>query len=258
MWCTDCQQDVPAVARSAREPLLCPRCQSELSKAEAFVPSDGGIALDSFDSPEKEDLAPPLDWLAQEQTRARLREIDRKLSSPRDLQAHVVAQPLRNTSKEFSAPAFTPQAMPVAPSLARRASGRQERASSSWFLSMMLSFGVTAFCAGLGVLVWSVAFQLPKLWQAGMTLTIGAEGLLILSLTWMAARLWRNGRSVNRQLEGVDQQLTRVEQLTGTLAGNQAASSQHYYHHFSQSASPHLLVANLQGQVNQLAARMSG
>jgi len=81
--------------------------------------------------------------------------------------------------------------------------------------------------------------------------------LLILSLTWMAARLWRNGRRVNRQLHGVDQQLAEIEQITGSLAGSHAASSQHYYHHFSQAVSPHMLVANLQGQVDQLAARMA-
>jgi hypothetical protein len=73
----------------------------------------------------------------------------------------------------------------------------------------------------------------------------------------MAARLWRNGRRVNRQLHGVDQQLAKIEQLTGTLAGSANASSQHFYHHFSQGASPHLLVANLQGQVDQFAARMA-
>jgi len=79
MWCVDCQQDVPAVARSASEPLICPRCEHELEPAATCVPSDAGIALDSFDQPSKEDIAPPINWVEQEQTRQRLREIDRKL-----------------------------------------------------------------------------------------------------------------------------------------------------------------------------------
>jgi endogenous inhibitor of DNA gyrase (YacG/DUF329 family) len=49
MWCADCQQDVPAVARSAREPLICPRCQHELARQTSAIPSDAGVALDSFD-----------------------------------------------------------------------------------------------------------------------------------------------------------------------------------------------------------------
>jgi hypothetical protein len=73
----------------------------------------------------------------------------------------------------------------------------------------------------------------------------------------MAARLWRNSRRVNHQLHGVDRQLAEIEQFTGALAGGQLASSQHYYHHFSQVASPNLLLANLQGQVDQLAARVA-
>ena len=136
-------------------------------------------------------------------------------------------------------------------------SAGQTRNTTSWLLSFLLSVGVMAFGFGLGMLAWSASFRLPELWQQGMTLTIGAEGLLILSLTWMAARLWRNGRRVNRQLHGVDRQLAEIEQITGALAGSGQASSQHYYHHFSQAASPHMLVANLQGQVDQLAARLS-
>lgn len=253
MWCADCQQDVPAISPSAHEPLMCARCQSQLISA----PSDAGIALDSFDGPAQDDLARPLDWLSQEQTRARLREIDRKLSAPRAPQNRQATQNSRQVWDGAFTADFLPLTAPSAPSLALRASARKERAKTSWLLTLLLSFGVMSFCCGVGTLAWSTAFQLPHIWQLGMSLTIGAEGLLILSLTWMAARLWRNGRSVNCQLDGVDQQLARVEKLTGTLAGNQLASSQHYYHHFSQSASPHLLVANLQGQVEQLAARMT-
>ena len=90
-----------------------------------------------------------------------------------------------------------------------------------------------------------------------MTLTIGAEGLLILSLAWMAARLWHNSRRVNRQLHGVDRQLAKIEQITGTLAGTQQPTSQHFYHHANQAASPHMQVANLRGQVDLMSARLA-
>lgn len=135
--------------------------------------------------------------------------------------------------------------------------GERAKTATSWLLSLLLGSGVLAFCVGVGLLTWSAAFQLSPVWQQGMTLTIAAEGMLILSLTWMAVRLWHNGRYVNRQLHGVDRQLAEIEQITGELAGSNQSSSHRYYHHFSQVASPHLLAANLQGQVDQLAARLA-
>lgn len=289
MWCADCQQDVPAVVRAANEPLVCPRCQAELAVMSATVPSDAGISLDSFDqtvdeviSAAEQELAPPRDWFAEEPTRQRMREIDRMLHSPYrqtpsaqpsinqpggNQLSPALQQPWPNQAvppaTQYSAthpPAILPTAVPLK-SVAQQAAavppGERTR-KKSWLLSLLLIAGVATFSLGLGLLAWSSAFQLPQLWQQGMTLTIGAEGLLIISLAWMAVRLWKNGRQVNRQLHGVDRQLAEIEQLTGTLAGSQQSSSQHYYHHFSQVASPHLLVANLQGQVDQLAARMSG
>ncbi len=106
------------------------------------------------------------------------------------------------------------------------------------------------------MLTWSAAFQLPQPWQWGMTATIAAEGMLILGLIGMAARLWRNGRQVNQQLDGVTGQLHQIERITGALAGSRMSSSQHYYDHFHQVASPHMLIANLRGQVDQLATRI--
>ncbi len=255
MWCTDCQQDVPAVVRSAREPLVCPRCQQELAPAAATVPSDAGIALESFDQPVEDSLAPPIDWLAQEETRQRLRAIDQKLHAPHRQEIPKVAV-TRAGSTPLSFAASQIPLQTVTHRAAAEPTAGQRPTKTSWSLSLLLSVGVLTFCGGVGLLAWSTAFQLPLLWQQGMTLTIGAEGLLILSLTWMAARLWRNGRRVNRQLHGVDQQLAEIEQITGALAGSQVASSQHFYHHASQAASPHMLVSNLQGQVEQLAARL--
>jgi hypothetical protein len=62
---------------------------------------------------------------------------------------------------------------------------------------------------------------------------------------------------VNRQLSGVDRQLTEIQQVAGSLAGSRMSSSQHYYSHFSPTASPHMLAANLRGQLDQLNERMS-
>ena len=264
MWCDSCQQDVPAVARSTNEPLCCPRCQNELAMSVATKPSDVGVALESFDEPvfeEVDELAPPIDWLTEEATNERLREINRKLNIKyrRDI-AGPVATGMHDPRSHVPPTSFTTTDIPLR-SVAKRAkidvteSRRPTR--TSWTLSLLLAAGVVSFASGVGLLIWSSAFDLPGLWQAGLTLTIGAEGMLILSLAWMAIRLWRNGRQVNRQLCGVDRQLAEIEQVTGALTGQRQPTSQQFYHHFSQGTSPHMLMANLQGQVDLMSARLA-
>lgn len=74
----------------------------------------------------------------------------------------------------------------------------------------------------------------------------------------MATRLWYNSRRLNHQLRGVDEQLVEIHEMAGSLSAGQLSASQNYYHHFSQVANPHMLVANLRGQVDQLAERIGG
>ncbi len=254
MWCSDCQQDVPAVANIASEPLVCPRCRRPLETLESMAtPKDDGISLESFDAPEPEDLSPPADWMEQDEPRQRWQKIGRTL------RVNALQQPSHLAWSQQPTPPPSVQSEVQLRAVARRsaATSMEGKAKASRGIRLLLSSGVVGLVLGLGLLAWSTAFQVPRLWQSGMTLTIGAEGLLILSLTWMAMRLWRNGRRVNRQLDGVDQKLTEMQEFAGSLADNRLSSSQHYYHHFNQAASPHMLVANLQGQVDQLAARMA-
>jgi len=257
MWCSQCQQDVPAVVRSVQGPLLCTQCECEVGEpivSPESRPADTGVSLDSFDALQatvEQELASPISDLQRGQSNERQRRIERQLHrSYRGDLAVDLSPRLREPV------ALVPSSMHVKATY-QRPKRKAKSAANSWLLSLLLGVGVLAFFVGMGLLAWSTAFQLPKLWQQGMTLTIGAEGLLILSLTWMAARLWHNSRRVNRQLHSVDRQLAEIEQLTGTLADSQQASSQHFYHYASQAASPHLLVANLRGQVEQLAARIA-
>ncbi|MCG8450456.1 MAG: hypothetical protein MI725_12880 [Pirellulales bacterium] len=251
MWCSQCQQDVPAVARQTEGPLVCPRCQLELVEAAPSRPADSGIALDRFDAAAKQDLTLPRDVVAEEESRQRLRRIGRQLRSS------FRYDPPRNTMPGL--PTAPPPRLPEiqVQSLAQRSAVGSARSKISWPISFLLVCGVTGFLGGSALLAWSAAFQSGPLWQWGMTTTIGAEGMLILGLTAMALRLWRNSRRLNQQLSGVDRQLHAMQEQTGALAGSRLSASQHYYHHFNQVASPHYLVANLRGQVDQLATRIA-
>lgn len=261
MWCCHCQQDVPAVAPSSHGRLACPRCGAYLDAAEAEYaeayshPADTGVSLDSVEK--QPDLSPPINPLERELTHRHLRRIGRQLrtgyghdsnfstSSPRSWGQEALAslagvEHLRVVNRRSSRPTVDDSTPTVA----------------SRLIGLLLVAGGLGFAGGAGLLVWAAAFQLPQPWQWGMSTTIAAEGVLILGLTWMAGRLWRNSRRLNQQLDGVDQQLHDIEHLAGSIAGSRLSSSQHYYDHFSQGASSHMLLANLRGQIDHLSQQM--
>ena len=260
MWCADCQQDVPAVAQSTEGPLYCPRCHRELDDRGYAVPTDAGIDLENFQLRQHaalNDLSPPLDELEREQTRQQLRSIGRKLRMTYQLDKQTIAPAWSASEDQSTFSAWSDPQLQAIQAQVRRHTVPRHPSQSSWLVSLLLAGGACAFAMGVVMLAWSAAFQLPLGWQWGMTATFAAEGMFVLGLTWMAVRLWHNSRRINRQLNGVDRQLGDIQRLTGSLVGSRLSASQHYYEHFNQAASPHLLVANLRGQVDQLATRIA-
>lgn len=259
MWCSHCQQDVPAVARSAAGPLVCPRCDVHLEadiSHSCTQPADTGVSLDSVEC--EIDLTPPINLLEREETRRNLRRIGRHLRTAyRHDPGFAATPPPRWGVEALAAPTDSEQLRLVK---RRHLSAVRDDSSPtivSRMIGLLLVLGVAGFAGGAALLAWAAAFQLPGPWQWGMTATIAAEGALILGLTWMAGRLWRNSRRINQQLAGVEGQLHDVEQLAGSIVGNRMSSSQYYYDHFNQGASSQMLLANLRGQVDQLASRIS-
>ncbi len=262
MWCSQCQQDVPAVARNSQGPLVCPSCRRELKLGNLTDVADTGIALDCFshESAVCESISKPIDRIAQEESREKLKRIGRQLRSPyrEELKSRLPA----SLQSEWRYLPLSPDPI-TAPQLCQVAKKAQQvegttGSQTSWLLSSLLALGTTGFTVGVLVLVCSAAFDLGQVWHWGMTTTIAAEGLLIVGLTWMATRLWYNSRRLNEELRGVDEQLVEIHEMAGSLSAGQLSASQNYYHHFSQVANPHMLVANLRGQIEQLAERIGG
>jgi hypothetical protein len=260
MWCSNCQHEVPAVVQTTRGPLICSQCERELAErtGAASSPADDGIALESYDDTPEQELASPVDLLEQRRSNQRLRQIGRQLHST---YRHDItfgnSPPLQYQAVQPPPLAADTELRGISKQNAQATAAEVQSTGSSWFASMLLTGGALGCCCGTGLLAWATTHQLPKMWQWGMLSTMASEGALMLGLVWIAMRLWRNSRKLNRQLSGVDQQLAEVHQLAGSLSGSRMSSSQHYYNHFSQVASPQMLAANLQGQVDQLASRIA-
>lgn len=254
MWCGHCHQEVPAVRSGDRNALVCAHCSQDLKFVTPPV-SDVGIALDEFESQQSAPvvICDAIEEFKLTDSREKLRRIGQQLRIPYVQPMQVNASPIWER-KITSTPTSTHEP---------RAISQQENltpsrnSSASFLLTCVLGLGVVGFLAGVGTLLFAMSFESTSLWQWGLSATIASEGILVIGLTWMAVRLWRNGYQLNSQIRGVDAQLQEIHQLTGTLAANQVSSSHHYYHHFSQVANPHMLVANLRGQIDQLAERIA-
>ncbi len=291
MWCRNCQQDVPAVARGAKGPLVCPRCEHDLPAAVRAggvsvgeEVSDTGIALDSYGSSSSD--RSPLDPLAQDELQQQLRQIARKLDAVQrksssepglpgeketwlDGQArlrvdapHVVPPLTPDALEQSGVEQATPRCDPRIAAIGYQARSQVPREVASWLLSLLLLAGVFSLACGVGLLAHAMMTGMEQAgpeglaWQGGLTITLAGEGMLIVGLTWMAIRLWRNGRRVNHQLRGVDRQLAELQYQAGAKSTNQASSSAAFYDHFARGASSQILLANLRGGLDQLAKRI--
>jgi hypothetical protein len=253
MWCSHCHQEVPGVPSAERGTVACARCQRDLKFTSSSRLCDAGISLDAA----KGDSPASIDRFATEESKQKLRRLGQQLR-PVYQQHATLERPLFWERLSAESPELSPQLRGVAHLDAISAEHRETPKNTPFFLGVVLGSGFLALMIGVVALVWSAAFGQAVVWRWGLTTTVAGEGLLILGLTWMAARLWQKGRQLDRNLHQVDSQLTEVSELAGQLTASQLSSSQHYYQHFSQSANPHLLVANLRGQIDQLAERLAG
>jgi hypothetical protein len=252
MWCSHCHQDVPAISSETRKSIVCAKCHRELRFTVASAIVDAGIALDEQ---AQEMPRGPIgrDLIAEEESRLKLRQLGRQIRAPYAQPISIEAVPFWDRVK-LDAADSSPQLRTIAKE-SRRA---DRRSAGNGFLTFLLTSGVLGFFAGATTLIWSAAYSRTLVWQWGLTATLASEGLLIVGLTWMAVRLWHNSRRLNHELRHVDDQLEEIHELAGSISAGRLSGSQHYYHHFSQVANPHMLVANLRGQIDQLAERMAG
>ena len=252
--------------------------------------SDSGIGLETYDQPVREQIREfptGLDSIVQEQEHQHLKQIGHKLragcsrnTTPRQEQTRTrIDEAHKISGLELSSPAHGDRMGAPETDLAEisyRASQvppSPKETTSSWLVSILLLGGVVSFMFGAGLLAWATISQWTTGLQHGglqqggleqgpgmqweLTVTIISQGMLIVSLVWLAVRLWQNSRRINRQLHGIHGQLTEIQHHAGTLAGSQPNASRAFYDHFAHGASSQMLLANLRGGLDQLAARIS-
>ncbi len=185
-------------------------------------------------------------------------EFDQDLS---ELQSLLAAAKGRPTAADAPAPLSGSQAQgPLAPHAgAGRVQPRRRstRLRSPFWTWLVLSLGVSAFIGGGALLALSYALERNDFWFVGMPLTVAGQVCLLLALVMQLERVWQGSRYAMDKLGEVDQRLADLSQTTTLLGVTHGSAAQAFYAHMAEGASPHLLLADLKGQIDLLAVRMS-
>lgn len=236
MWCSHCQLDVPGIA-SARDDqqICCARCQRPLEVAQKLAPSPATIEEWDLEADirEVEGLVGPLPALAtgknsgsldgSTRSAGKIRRVDRVKESP--------------TERRQASRTPLPKSRP---------------ALIAW---MLVAAGLMTFAFGAGLLVYSFLGVRPELWHFGMPVTVGGLGLLVLGLLLQLDGLWQTNHRLITAVEELQSNVEELESSTDLLA--RQGTSQTFYDHLAAGAAPHMLLADLKGQLDLLSDQLS-
>ncbi len=266
MWCSTCQQDVPGIAHAASRRIVCSRCQQPLGgkkPAHAERICDDGIELDEPAAAAVAAAPPRLDeWSA----RQRVRDLGRELRRP-TLAVATTATRLPHGRRRFdppqnffdqlehatAPPAITPltQNNPV-PNI-----GSRHGRAGQYVAWLVVLSGSLALAAGIGLIAWSLAAERMIHWNLALGLALGGQGTLILGLALVVSRLWRNSRYAMAKLHDVHASLGQLQQTADAITAMRCGGAPAFYADLVRGASPQVLLANLKGQLDQLATRLA-
>jgi hypothetical protein len=233
MWCSNCQQDVPAIGGSSK--LACSRCHATLRPPHAVGASEAGIVLDDGVALELVDSRPPLvadDW----QLRRRSRDLGRKLRHDAagtqrriDEPQNVFADLAEQTASPIVDPGSYAKSAPTAP--APRPEFGQYIA---WFVTLL---GFTSLASGLGIIGWAIAHGGSEYWDHALALTLAGQGFLIFGLVLVVTRLWRNSRYASGKLQEVHSELGQLQRTADALSAMRGGAPA-FYAELVRGASP--------------------
>jgi hypothetical protein len=265
MWCTTCQQDMPHIAHAASGRIVCSRCQRPMQNKKLPHNAnicDEGLSLDEPVAAASTGRAPYHfdDWSARQHVRKIARELQRPgptAASPQRIATgvrrfdppHDVFNQLENRAASNSGT--------VAPQLLSNAAIRQRRTEGSQIVAwLIVVVGALALASGVGLIAWSLLNNQMMYWNLALGLALGGQGVLILGLVLVISRLWRSSRYAVAKLHEVHTRLGQLQQAAETLAATRSGGAPAFYADLVRGASPHVLLANLKGQVDQLATRV--
>jgi hypothetical protein len=135
----------------------------------------------------------------------------------------------------------------------KRRSADSVAGRSPTFTNSALLLGLLATVGGVAVLGWSVLEARGDLWNVGLSTTVAGGIVFLLGLVLQLERIWHNCRLAVHKLRQIDSHLQDLERTTASLGVTHGSASQAFYSHMAEQAHPHLMLADLKGQIDLLA-----
>ena len=262
MWCSNCRQDVPALAAPDNGHVRCTKCHQEIvpKEAERVASSPKAESAKKAKSETPGEVPswafverPPVDidtWRFDED----LLEAKRLVQACKPVRERQAA----SASDRKVAPTFAPQVpRGVSRGSAAKRSAKLRSPKFAFFAWILLSLGVMAFVFGGVLLGWSFWSGEQRFWTLGLPFTLGGQAALILGLIFQLDGLWQSNHDATVVLSDLDEQLEELRQATSLLSTSHSSHAQSFYFHLAEGASPHMLLSDLKGQLDLLAMRMA-
>ena len=266
MWCKRCQQDMPGITAGEDAKLRCMRCSTPLGIDAESPTADQGDPVVSTGKPVAIDgdnaEIPPIGdgWELGE----KLRHIQRVVQ-PGKATATI---PSKTGPADFRIDG--PHAGPPqwhAPVRRKKPAGRRKRpvqvkqeaageGTAGLSVWIAVSLGVMLLVCGGILLVWSMVAGRPELWNIGLPMAVVGQVALVVGLVLQLDRLWHHNRHTAAKLDNVDEQLHDLRSAAAMLTTSHSSPATAFYSHFTNGASPQMLLADLKGQLDLLAGKL--
>jgi hypothetical protein len=265
MWCSVCQQDVPALGSSSGGGgLRCGKCGGQLAAAEINAISEPALArATKTDNAalERALRGPRLvedDWTIEAELRG-VQRLVRSLKSTAPVEGQMAAlhaphSSLAGAHRRVGSAHQTSGRSELEAGAPRSALDAPRSNSAAW---LTLSVGLATFACGAVLLAWSLLASRDDLWPVGLPLTLIGQAGLILGIVLQFDSLWHTSRKTAQVLGKLDEELTSVRHAASLLSTSHTSSAQSFYLHLAEGASPSLLLADLKGQLDLLAQQMA-
>lgn len=254
MWCPSCRQDVPGMASGIDGDLVCVRCGNALVLPET-PPLEEGIAEHAFPLSDSDELLGDA-WLARSAPFDAF-EFDARLGRARHLlRLPTPAQPLElHTAHLEPLPASLRSAIGRGRETAPAPVERSSLSIVSQVAWSAIVLGVAAFVCGAILVGWSLFGDRAELWDLGLPIVLGGQAALVVGLL---LQLGRAGEAEDSAREKLDELYSGLDVLAVSqrLARGSSTAPRSYYADIASRSAPDAKLADLQGQLDLLSARV--
>jgi predicted phage tail protein len=264
MWCSACHQDVPGVAASVDDvTMCCARCGKALGHrpAPAEEPAtpvvvqseaDDTNLLDLSELEETPDFVEVDEW-----------DFEEALSNAERLVRTVQAQDRAVDILWSSRPTGTAgphrrvdNSPRVNIETATDTAGRQQSAEATSVPLFVLALGLAIFVCGAALAGWSLMGHGEHLWRLGMPMVMGGQVAMLAGLMWQLEAVWQSNRDTKNSVETLDEQVRLMRRRVASDSSH-SHDGRAFYRHLAENASPHILLADLKGQLDTLSQRLA-